>query len=365
MMGHMHMMGHMQQAGLNPLLAQAQAQQMAHHAHAMQGHTHPAQQMAMARAQAHAQQQMQHRGQWGPPSLPPPPLQQQSLAGPGGQAADRGSSSSSVPPADTDSGSSPSASASTDSGRDTPSAPASDRCSDGNSGPGSSPSVSSRGGQSSERSSSQSSSQVSSQRSSSQGSTSAAEGASSNTSSGAGVSPQQQRPAGGPGAKGEWSRCPRAEWDRRHRRCQTPHHPPPPSSAPFRPPPPAAFPGALPAADYPLVFRDSAAPTAVATMEGCFVEANAAFSRATGYSRAALLELTIFNLTRQSELQRTFSSVTAMLQTQEEKPRVRALGLMRGGRQAHTIEISLVRGREGMPVFFAVAVHLGMGSGTV
>ena len=99
----------------------------------------------------------------------------------------------------------------------------------------------------------------------------------------------------------------------------------------------------IPQTDYKLIFRDACVPMAIAAMDGCFIETNCRFCEVSGYLREELLKLTIFNLTAPWELQQTFTMVSAMLRSSEERPCFEARGVTKQGQQRNTLAVSLVR----------------------
>jgi len=110
----------------------------------------------------------------------------------------------------------------------------------------------------------------------------------------------------------------------------------------------------IPQTDYKLIFRDACVPMAIAAMDGCFIETNCRFCEVSGYLREELLKLTIFNLTAPWELQQTFTMVSAMLRSSEERPCFEARGVTKQGQQRNTLAVSLVRDSAKRPKYFSV-----------
>jgi PAS domain-containing protein len=84
--------------------------------------------------------------------------------------------------------------------------------------------------------------------------------------------------------------------------------------------PPASLPVAKPAAsagvvsiDYASVFQSNGVAQAIAAMDGSFVDCNKKFCELSGFSRHEIRQRSIFNMTPQSDLQRTFEIVSAMM----------------------------------------------------
>ena len=120
--------------------------------------------------------------------------------------------------------------------------------------------------------------------------------------------------------------------------------------------------------DYQSLFHQVSTPLAVAGVDGRFVDANARFQMATGYSKEELGKLTLFNLVCPEDLQETFGTVARMLNepgagesrfTRRALPKQRSVGLGSGERQRPQplfVTISLVR-QNGVPQFFQCSLH--------
>ena len=75
----------------------------------------------------------------------------------------------------------------------------------------------------------------------------------------------------------------------------------------------AQGPSNLTLSDYNAVFQYSMIPMAIATMGGSFLECNKKFSELSGFPRAVLATMTIFNVVAPTNLQAAFEVVSKML----------------------------------------------------
>lgn len=107
---------------------------------------------------------------------------------------------------------------------------------------------------------------------------------------------------------------------------------------------------------YRYAFHDSGVPMAIATMDGCIVEANRRFMEVSQYPKGELLKLTIFNLTAPSDLQWTFSRVSQMLRSTEDSPAFVTNAVMKHNKERGSLSISLVRDDLRRPVYFCVCL---------
>lgn len=105
--------------------------------------------------------------------------------------------------------------------------------------------------------------------------------------------------------------------------------------------------------DYSHVFRDAAVGMAVTTVDGRFIECNKRFEEESGYSKAELQQLTVFNLTPTAELQSTFALVAQMLNAQDAdvRPFVKRANLKNNDEHLW-ISVSLIRDLKGTPRHF-------------